>query len=274
MFERVATLTDGTVAFHEVIGHYTLDYIPRGATLVVSFEPAAILGRDPCPDRLRPGWGQKFVVEEGHSFLAVKSQAMDWYRGHDLHAFFRGDDFQNIARRHEKVIFYGSSMGAYAAIAFARVVPGAIALAMSPQSTLDPRIVPWERGRFQAGLASDWSGDFADAAEDTGGASAIFIVYDPFHPKDRKHVSRFRGNNIHGLKLPFGHHTTAALMQKIGILRPAFRAAVEMRPQDFPKLARQRRLQPEYRDNVMSKLAVRAERRKPKAMGLERRQKA
>lgn len=45
-------------------------------------------------------------------------------------------------------------------------------IALDPQSTMDPRVVPWET-RFAEARRQDWTGPFADARAGAAKAKAI-----------------------------------------------------------------------------------------------------
>ncbi len=96
-------------------------------------------------------------------------------------------------------------MGAYAATAFARLIPGATVLAFSLQSTLAADLAGWET-RFPAGRAQDWAGRFRDATEGLSDAREIFIAYDPDMIADQRHALRYSGDNVTYLQTWFSDH--------------------------------------------------------------------
>lgn len=245
-FEKVK-LKDGTVVQQIDTGSHFIDFRRadpgpqgRGLTLVVSFE--AFGTRDERPNNKRLGWGQKFLADEGYSTLCVKPKLVNWYRCADLHLFFRSAEAAELFSRHAQVIFYGSSMGGYASLAFAAAVPGSIAIAYSPQTTLSSSLVPWEI-RFRTGREADWSGDFSDAAASIQLLKRAYVSYDPFNRLDCLHVDRLVGDNVMKLRAPGCGHNLPAAFLEMRILKGVFRAAAEdvLDPLLFAQMLRRRR---------------------------------
>jgi hypothetical protein len=219
--------------------NYQVDFLPGGPMLVVTFEPTAH-GRTE-PDLDRPAWGQAFLSKRGHSVLGVKREVPDWYRGSDLHHAFRGLQKRGFFSQFSQVVFYGPSMGGYAALAFASCAPGCTVLAMNPQSTLAPDIC-WFDQRFAGARAAAWQGDFVDGAVEARAAARIYVCYDPYQIKDRLHVERLHPANLMRLRLPFAGHTTALALNTLGILGHVFdqAAAGTLDEPGFRRLARER----------------------------------
>lgn len=205
------------------LGGYQVDFLPGGPVLVVTFEPTTH-GR-PEPELDRPAWGQPFLLKRGHSVLGVKRQWADWYRGAELHRAFRGFQARGLFRTFEKVVFYGPSMGGYAALAFASCAPGCTVIAMNPQSTLAPDLC-WFDQRFAGDRAGRWSGDFVDGALEARAAARVYVCYDPYQVKDRLHAQRLDPANLVKLRLPFVGHTTAVALNTLGLLATVFDQAV------------------------------------------------
>lgn len=215
-FASQLRLASGQAVHQMDTGEYFLDFIPGNAQLVITFEGAgANMSR---PNGRRPGWGQAFLQKRGFSYLGVKPKRVDWYRKPDLHAFFRSKEFADFAGQFERRIFFGTSMGGYAALAFAPALPGSTVIAHNPQSTLDSRIVPWET-RFVEGRSQDWSGDFADGVFAQPCSRRIYLTYDPFHEQDRLHVRRIAGPNVTAFKIPLVGHGTPDWLLQMGVLQ-------------------------------------------------------
>lgn len=99
----------------------------------------------------RGGWGYGFYRAEGWSHLGVMSFASNWYRDDALFDWIEGLAASGFFTRFQRVVLTGTSMGAYAATAFARLVPNAVTLAFSPQSTLDEKLVRGSSALHPAG---------------------------------------------------------------------------------------------------------------------------
>ncbi|MGL5009958.1 MAG: hypothetical protein ACRC6I_08750, partial [Paracoccaceae bacterium] len=118
-----------------------------------------------------------------------------------------------------RVVFYGASMGGYAACAFVAACPGADVVAISPQSTLDKKLVPWET-RYSTAWGRDYSGPYGDAAQVSATAGRVTLLYDPYEPLDAGHVARFEKPNVMKLRTPLMGHRIGSSLQQMGVLAP------------------------------------------------------
>ncbi|MFD0859266.1 glycosyltransferase family 2 protein [Roseovarius aquimarinus] len=202
---------------------------------------------------LREPWAYKFAADNGFSHLGVMAHVSDWYRDADLIQRFEALVAQGLFEGYERVVFAGVSMGGYASLVFSSLVPGAHVVAINPQSTLDPELVPWET-RYENGQRQDWTLPLGDAAALTKGAGRVNIFYDPYFELDRKHVERFEGDNIRVFNCWFSNHKTAVFLRKIGALKPVMTHCImdELTAPDFYSLYRERRSLPWYRGAVSS----------------------
>ena len=221
-------------------------------TLVVSFDNLSDVADSSLA---RNTWGYPFYRDEGWSHMGVLAFEKHWYRDPRLFNFLEGQVQTGIFTQFRKVIFTGTTMGAYAATAFSALVPGCTVVALSPQSTLDKALVPWE-DRFGAGRKQDWSGRYRDAAEGTGSAAAVYLIYDPYCAPDKAHADRFSGENIHHLHCWYTAHKSADLLRKLGILKDIMRAAADdtLTPAMFYKAYRARRQLPWYYTNLIDQV--------------------
>lgn len=218
---------------------HQVDFLPGGRVLVVTFEPAAAGKAEPALDR--PVWGQAFLQRRGHAVLGVKRVATDWYRSPELHRLFRTLQSTGWFTAFEQVMFYGPSMGGYAALAFAACAPGCTVLAMHPQSTMAPDKV-WFDQRFAGARAGRWQGDLVDGAEGAALARRVYVCYDPWQIKDRLHAQRLPAHNRVDLRLPYVGHATAQALQALGLLGNVVDQALAgtLDARGFREMARQR----------------------------------
>jgi hypothetical protein len=221
-WSAVASGLVGDDGFFRTSGEHSMLFIPRGATLVVTFDNLDI-AMEKREDRMP--WGFRFIEEEGHSMLGVMANGWTWYREPWVDAQFLELAGSGFFERFEKVVFYGASMGGYAAAAFSAAVPGATVIAFSPQSILDKSVVPWET-RYKAAWHRDYSGPFGDAAEACKAADEVHIVFDPYQPLDASHVARFGGENLRLLRCPLIGHKVATSLQQMGLLKDMVRQMI------------------------------------------------
>jgi hypothetical protein len=95
--------------------------------------------------------------------------------------------------------------------------PGADVVAISPQSTLDKALVPWET-RYATAWGRDFGGPYGDAALASMAAGRVTILYDPYEPLDAGHVARFIGGNVMALRAPLMGHRLGSSLHQMGIL--------------------------------------------------------
>lgn len=226
-------------------GAHSFLFVPRSSdTLVVTFDNLDIAMTK--REERRP-WGYEFIEKQGWSMLGVMAGGWTWYRDRWVHAEFDRLRDEGFFRQFRRVVFYGASMGGYAACTFAPACPGADVVAISPQSTLDHRLVPWET-RYRAAWGYDFSGPYGDGAEVSAAAGRVFLLYDPYAKLDALHAARFTGANVEKLRVPLVGHRLGTALQQMGILSPVILAALDGRltPLDFYRRLRARHNFPRY----------------------------
>ena len=218
--------------------------------LLVTFDNLANVG-DTSLDR--EPWAFKFARDENISHLGIMAHVSDWYRDPELIDRMKELADSGFFDGYDRVVFAGVSMGGFASIAFGSLVPGAHIISINPQSTLDTTLVPWET-RYLKGRRQDWTLPLSDAAALTKGLGAVNIFYDPYHELDKKHVSRFSGDNIRVFHCRYSDHKTAVFLRKIDALKPIMHAAIfgELSEKQFYQLYRRRRILPWFRGSLSS----------------------
>jgi hypothetical protein len=246
--------TDGF--FHDGPNSHSFLFMPRDPdTLIVTFDNLDI-AMNKREDR-RP-WGYEFIEKQGWSMLGVLAGGWTWYREPWVSAQFdqlRDDGFFNRFRR---VVFYGASMGGYAAAAFSAACPGADVVAISPQSTLDKTLVPFET-RYHKAWGFDYSGPYGDAPQVSAAARNITIFFDPYEPLDAGHAARFTGQNVTKLRCPLMGHRLGSSLSQMGILSNTILSALsgDLEPVDFYTNLRKRHQFPRYQRELFKRAVAR-----------------
>jgi hypothetical protein len=250
--------------FHDNGAHSFL-YIPRGDTLVVTFDNLDI-AMTKRADR-RP-WGFHFIEKQGWSMLGVMAGGWTWYRDPWVAARFDRLAAEGFFARFARVVFYGASMGGYAAAAFSPACPGADVVAISPQSTLDRTVVPWET-RYKVAWGRDFSGRYGDAARAADAARRVTLLYDPYEALDAGHADRFDGANVMKLRTPLLGHRLGSSLHQMGILNPIILAALDgtLTEAAFYRSLRARRTFPRYQRELFDRAVGRNHPRLARAMG-------
>lgn len=204
--------------------HANLWFEGGGPDLVVSFDNLATIDEG-WP---RGPWAWKRLEPMGHSVLGVQSHAKDWFRQPTAPALLRGLEERGFFRRFRRVVLTGASMGGFAALNFAPLIPEARVLAFSPQTTMNKLIAPYEARFPFAVKRSNWEGmPFLDAAAAVPYIRRAVVVYDPMVPEDRAHAARLAGPNVQLLPVPFATHEAIRVVLKTGTFPLLIEALVQ-----------------------------------------------
>ncbi len=200
--------------------------VPDGAReVVVTFEGAdQTIARH---DRNRPGFGERFLLENNYATVSVLTNSAHWFRDRDVQDYLRGPQLRCFLADFDRVHTYGSSMGGFAAIVFAEVLGASNVVAMQPVSSLRTDLVPWEE-RFVNGRKLDWSGAFADAAEVVGKCPSVWALYDPDNV-DARHAERLAAAapQMKLIHVKGAVHAVPRHLHKAGMLQQVVRACLK-----------------------------------------------
>jgi hypothetical protein len=241
----IARTLAGTAGFYRENPEHSFLFIQRDpTTLIVTFDNLDIaMGKR---DDRRP-WGFGFIEKQGWSMLGVMANGWTWYRDPWVWAEFDRLEAEGFFARFDRVVFYGASMGGYAACAFSVASPGCDVVAISPQSTLDKSVVPWET-RYKTAWDRDFTGRYGDAAMVSRTAGRVAILFDPYEPLDKAHAERFTLPNAVFLRAPLLGHRLGSSLAQMGILTPIILGAIQGRlePIEFYRILRARHDFPRY----------------------------
>lgn len=172
---------------------------------------------DPLPPD-RAGFGEAFLAKQGFETYHVLHTTNAWYQYPQMRQAL--EEVRARIGPARAVITYGSSMGGYAAFRFSGVLQAARVIAFSPQYSVDPARVPWERRwrKFAASLPMFWD------RLPLGAGAEMFLFYDPRSP-DRRHARLMaREMKTHHVRLPHGGHPCIAQLHEMKLLGPTIRA--------------------------------------------------
>lgn len=251
----IARRLAGPGGFYREGGEHAFLFVPRSDTLVVTFDnlDLAMTKRD---DR-RP-WGFSFIERQGWSMLGVTAAGWTWFRDPWVIAEFERLRDEGFFARFRRVVFYGASMGAYAACAFSGACPGADVVAISPQSTLDRTVVPWET-RYSTAWGRDFSGETGDAVTASLAARRVVLMYDPYEALDAAHAARFTGANVMRLRAPMMGHRLGSSLQQMGILAAVTVGALDgtLTEAAYYAMLRARKTFPRYQRELFERAVAR-----------------
>lgn len=164
----------------------------------------------------RPGFGEAFFDANGIDAIHIIPRNNDWYQYPEIDEVCRRIRERTTCYPH--VVAYGQSMGGYGAIRLGGRVGANVALAISPQFSIDPALAPFE---------PRWAGDSARidfGIERSAGRDFVakaYVAYDP-HDLDARHVELYRAHTeIIDIRLPNCGHPASTFMVDTGILQQA-----------------------------------------------------
>lgn len=202
-------------------------------------------------DLNRPGFGEDFFFKSEIDSIHVISRTNTWYQYPKMDEVIK--NISNISSNYERVFTYGSSMGGYAAIRHAAQF-NATAIAIAPQYSIDPKVMPKEN-RWHEAFNLSFS---QERQQKIRPPFKTIIFYDPFHLMDRQHVARIN-QDIPVIKVgvPYAGHVTGVYLAEAKILSLGIMQILnnEFNADDFMQEARKRRRETGKYYEVLSTLA-------------------
>ena len=176
-------------------GAVTGDIVFQGQKVAARFVDAGSARVVVCfPDRVHPtgfgapGWGEAFLTARGISAVYVAGNAVDWFQNTEILPAMAACRAYLGADR--PVATYGSSMGGYGAILCAATLGATLSLSVSPQYSIDPEAVPFEK-RYAENFAQ--IGPFVHDLGDHVAPDCNYVVaFDPCHRQDMRHYKMLR----------------------------------------------------------------------------------
>lgn len=162
-------------------------------------------------DRL--GFGEAFFEAAGISAIHVMGVREDWYQYAEMPEAMAA--VREAVAGAERVMTYGSSMGAYAAIRFADAAGADTVLAFSPQYSIDPAKTPFEKRWSQDSARIAWRPEIDGPIRC---AARPIVIYDPCLG-DGRHADMIAADTpIHPIRLPHAGHPTTSLVAEMAML--------------------------------------------------------
>ncbi|WP_431298728.1 alpha/beta hydrolase [Tabrizicola sp. BL-A-41-H6] len=168
--------------------------------------------RAPNPGHLPPAEPVKRFLRAGWAHLHIQSRWNDWYVNPETEALCTALNPLTARFRHVSAI--GFSMGAYAALRLSAALNLTEVIAVSPQYSIHPDVVPFDR-RFHADSAGfdPALGDLArHARRNLGGV----LIHDPFRPLDARNAAMIAAvlPRMHLCSYGFGGHPATAVIRE------------------------------------------------------------
>jgi hypothetical protein len=186
---------------------------PYGRDLIISFDNLATIDEG-WP---RGPWAYRRLAPIGAAVLGVQSHGKDWFRCTGAPDMLRTLAAQHFFDGFANIVMIGASMGGFAALNFAPLVPRARVIALSAQTSMSKHIAPFEARFPFAVRKSNWEAQpFLDAAAAIAYIPAVALLYDPFTPEDRAHAARMAAPHVQAIRLNHATHEAIRVVMKSG----------------------------------------------------------
>lgn len=199
-------------------------------------------------------------ARKGFAQLSIQTRANDWFVNPDTYALEAA--LPEIVTGFGEVRALGYSMGGYGAFRFAEALGAASVVAVSPQVSIDPAVVPFDR-RYRADAAGfdPVAGDLAQVGRDD---LPGLIVLDPFVKADLRHARMLQElfPQVALARLNFGGHPAIRPLREAGKAWAIHKAATEAMPPRPPVQAAHRAIRAQSARYWLG-LAARAGGRRP-----------
>ena len=178
-------------------------------TLVVCFQY-----RQPNQQLDLPGFAEEFFAKFEIDAVFVNCTSNEWYQYQDLPLAL--SKLRAFASTWSRVVTYGSSMGAYAALRFAKPIGAQASIAVGPQYSPRPAVIAGEH-RFCADIAP--TRFLYEESFQANSCVANYVIYDPLLKLDLRHVVEYqKTSTLIPIAIPCGGHTPIIPLVQCGML--------------------------------------------------------
>ena len=163
----------------------------------------------------REGFAEAYLKSQGISAIHIMGRREDWYQYPEMPDVLAA--VREVVGGATRSITYGSSMGGYAALRFADLLGVDAAFALSPQYSINPALVPFEKRWLQDAERIVWPPEGEPALPTR---AQPLVVYDPASI-DKAHVDLIAGEtDLVAIPVRYSGHPSAAMLAEQKILSP------------------------------------------------------
>jgi hypothetical protein len=136
------------------------------------------------------GGSLRYFEERGWSHLDVSTSQNDWFLNEDTPALMQA--IGAAAGAYQITICFGSSMGGYGALLYSGAARASRIITTSPQYSIDPAKVPFDRRWRNDASRADFR--FDDLKRFAQRDAEALLLYDPCDELDSRHISLLTGD--------------------------------------------------------------------------------
>ncbi len=246
---RMELLTDEDGYCHPLGSDHAAIFLESGPRLLVSFEQFDALST--FSERAHP-MGFNYIRNLGWSNMCLLAKDRSWFRSPEIFAHFDRLADEGFFDEFEQVLFYGAGPAGYAAAVYSVTAPGARALLISPQATLDPHLTPWET-RFRSARRQSFVGRYDYGPRMIEATSFTHVIFDPRQALDAMHASLYAQAGAHLLPLPHASEDVQADLHHTRLLPRMISKALHgtLSTYEFAHLRRKRHSDKTYLKRLM-----------------------
>ncbi|EPF70236.1 hypothetical protein [Acinetobacter rudis] len=191
--------------------HIRAIHLPgTSATLVISFGDLITRAKGLSIN------AEKSLQKYNYAVIGIMPKQKSWFPASSMQALMQ--HLRPLLDQYQRVVAYGGSMGAYAAIKYSNVLGLQRVVAMVPQYSINPDEVDDRRYT-----------DFFDPAlhsgmriekQDTRAECEYIVIYDPYYAEDSENFNKIQEvlPQLHSLKLPYTGHDVIAVLANSALL--------------------------------------------------------
>ncbi len=173
-------------------------------------------------------------ARRGFAQLSIRSRANDWFVNPETLALESA--LHGLGPRYERVGLLGYSMGGYGAFRFASALGAASVVAISPQYSIHPDVVPFDR-RYRV-ESRDFDPQVGDLAPRASASLRGFMLVDPFMRLDLANATMLQRvfPNVQLARVGFGGHPAMKVLKATRRAWLLHHAAMQADPDPVPVL--------------------------------------
>ncbi|WP_353170185.1 hypothetical protein [Acinetobacter rudis] len=191
--------------------HIRAIHLPgTSATLVISFGDLITRAKGLSIN------AEKSLQKYNYAVIGIMPKQKSWFPASSMQALMQ--HLRPLLDQYQRVVAYGGSMGAYAAIKYSNVLGLQRVVAMVPQYSINPDEVDDRRYTdfFDPALHSDMRIE----KQDTRAECEYIVIYDPYYAEDSENFNKIQEvlQQLHSLKLPYTGHDVIAVLANSALL--------------------------------------------------------
>lgn len=191
--------------------HIRAIHLPgTSATLVISFGDLITRAKGLSIN------AEKSLQKYNYAVIGIMPKQKSWFPASSMQALMQ--HLRPLLDQYQRVVAYGGSMGAYAAIKYSNVLGLQRVVAMVPQYSINPDEVDDRRYTdfFDPALHSDMRIE----KQDTRAECEYIVIYDPYYAEDSENFNKIQEvlPQLHSLKLPYTGHDVIAVLANSALL--------------------------------------------------------